>query len=158
APARARTQRSSNRTLFTCGTRDQLRDRCTRQQHQQPDADQLEPVAQASRQRQQAEHHETQAEIVRLGQCMQTRQRIGKAQQADRTGEKEERARRDGDDRHEVECQAHSSLLGSSAPRAAAPFLTKAMEAKVASSASVRATSTVAGTPVTAPTSSTAAM
>jgi hypothetical protein len=40
----------------------------------------------------------------------------------------------------------------------ALPFLTKAMEAKVASSATVNATSTAAGTPVTAPSSSNAAI
>ena len=42
--------------------------------------------------------------------------------------------------------------------RPAVPFLTKAMEAKVARSARVNATSTAAGTPVTAPRSSNAAM
>ena len=77
------------------GARDELGDRRAGQQHEQPDADQLEPAAQASCQRQQAEHHETEAEVVRLGERVQSRQRIGEAQQPDGAGEEEERARRD---------------------------------------------------------------
>src|SRR5262249_1079492 len=91
---------------------------------------------------------------------VQARQRIGKTEQTDSAGQKEERARGDGGDRHDVEHDAHHPSVSSepSASRAEAPFLTKAIEAKVASSASVSATSTAAGTPVTAPSRSSAAM
>src|SRR5262245_55670697 len=91
---------------------------------------------------------------------MQSRQRIGEAEQTDGAGEKEERACRDGGDRQSVERQAHLTSIdsGASASRRAAPFLTNAIEAKVARSASVKATSTAAGTPVTVPSSSNAAI
>src|SRR5262249_24436847 len=127
---------------------------------EQPDAAELESVAQASRLRQQPEHHETQAEIVRLGERVQSRQRIGEAEQADGSREEKERARRDGHDCHDVERDSHARSvdLAPSGWRGGLPFLAKAMEAKVARSASVKAPSTVAGTPVTAPRSSNAAM
>ena len=99
------------------GARNELGDRRAGQQHEKPDADQLEPVAQASCLRQQPEHHETQPEIVRLGERVQSRQRIGKAKQADGAGEKEERAGRDGDDRHDVEREAHPPSVDSGASR-----------------------------------------
>ena len=127
------------------GACDELGDRCAGQQHEQPDADQLEPAAQTSCLRQQPQHHETQAEVVRLGECVQSRQRIGETEQPDGAREKEEGARRDGGDRHDVERKAHPPSFGSRlSPRMALPFLTKAMEAKVASSATVSATSTAA--------------
>ena len=50
------------------------------------------------------------AEIVGLGERMQSRQRIGKAKQPDGAGEKEESAGRDGGDRHDVECECSSAL------------------------------------------------
>src|SRR5499426_1300942 len=91
---------------------------------------------------------------------MQSRQRIGEAEQADGAGEKEECAQRDGGDRQDVEREAHSPSVDTepSASRRAVPFLTNAMEAKVARRASVNATSIAAGTPVTVPRSSNAAM
>ena len=73
----------------------------------------LSAAAQASCLRQQSEHHEAQAEIVRLGERVQSRQRIGEAKQADGAGEKKERARRDGDNRHDVERQAHPPSVDS---------------------------------------------
>ena len=63
------------------------------------------------------EHHEAEAEIVGLGQRVQARQRIGKAQQADRAGEKEEGAGRDRDDRQDVERDAHPPSVVSGASR-----------------------------------------
>src|SRR5262249_36328321 len=60
--------------------------------------------------------------------------------------------------RHDVEYDAHSASVDCGTSRREAPFLTKAMAAKAASSASVKATSTAAGTLVTAPTSSRAAI
>ena len=88
--------------------RDELGDGRAREQHEQPDADQLEAVTQACRLRQQAEHHQPEAEIVGLGQRVQPRERIGEAQQADGAGEEEEGAGRDGDDGQDVERDAHA--------------------------------------------------
>src|SRR5262249_2204424 len=131
-----------------------------RQQNEQPDAEQLEPAAQASRLREQPEHHQTQAEVVRLGERVQARQRIRETEQADGACEVEERPRRDGGDRHDVERDAHSTSAdsGPSAPGRGSHFLTNAIEAKVASSARVNATSVAADTPVTVPRSSSEAM
>src|SRR5262249_1353394 len=101
-----------------------------------------------------------EAEVVRLGERMQARERIRETKQADGAGKKEESARRDGGDRHDVERDAHSPSAdpGPSGPRPGLHFLTNAIEAKVARSASVNATSAAAGTPVTAPRSSKEAM
>src|SRR5262249_17825293 len=98
--------------------------------------------------------------VVGLGERVQSRQRIGETEQADGAGKKEKRSRRDGGDRHDVECQAHSPSVDSeaSATMRAVPFLTNAIEAKVASSARLKATSAAAGSSVTAPSSSNAAI
>src|SRR5262249_48307331 len=106
------------------------------------------------------EHHETEAEIVRLGERMQSRQRIGEAQQADSARKEEERASRDGDDRDDIEHDSHppSPEAAPSVPRPESPFLTNAMEANVARSANVKATSTAALTSATAPSRSNTAM
>ena len=120
------------------GARDELGHRRPGQQHEQPDADQLERAAQAPRLRQQPEHHEAEAEVVRLGERVQSRQRIGETQQSD--GARRERRTRPPTRRRSSRCRAQiSSALrrarSSPSPRGR-PFLTNAMEAKVASSAS----------------------
>src|SRR5579864_8819946 len=91
---------------------------------------------------------------------MQSRQGIGEAKQTDRAREKKERARRHCDNRDDVECETHPSALdlASSASSRERPFLTNAMEAKVARRARVNATSTAEDVPITAPSSSNAAM
>src|SRR5262249_26804627 len=91
---------------------------------------------------------------------VQSRQRSGKPKQADGAGEEEEGASRDGGDGPDVEREAHppSVVRGPSESRRELPFFTKAMEANVASSARVNATSTVAVKLLTAPSSSNAAM
>ena len=73
------------------------------QQHEQPDRDQLEPVQHAVDLRQQAEHDQSEAQVVGLGERMQARQRVGKAQQADRAREEKEQARADGNIREHVD-------------------------------------------------------
>ena len=57
------------------------------------------PATTPSDVRQQAEHDQSQPEVVGLGQRVQPRERVGKAQQAQRPGEEEDRAGHDGDDR-----------------------------------------------------------
>src|SRR5262249_56894894 len=87
------------------------------------------------------------ADSVRLGQRVQTRQRVGEAQQSDAAGEEKENARRDGHNGDDVEKKTHPlpfSLSASDIGRVA--LLTKATEAKAASSARLSATSTAAGT------------
>src|SRR5580704_15316799 len=156
APRRPARSRRSLRYSFCCfalsrGARDQLRDRRACEQHEQPDADQLQPVAQAPCLREQSEYDETEAEIVRFGERVQTRQCVGKAKQANGAGQKKERTRRYCRNRHHVACEAHlfSSVdRGPSVSRMESPFLTNAMDANVARSAKVNATSTAAGTPV----------
>src|SRR5262245_41006348 len=90
---------------------------------------------------------------------MQPGERIRKAQQPEGAGEEEERTGGDGGDRQDVEREVHPSpvVSGASIERDV-PFLTKAIEANVASSASVNATSARAAWRVAAPVSSSAAM
>src|SRR4029077_11919194 len=120
----------------------------------------LQTFAHGPCQRQQPQHHETQTEVVSLGQRVQSRQHVGKAKQADRACEKEESAGRDGGNRHDVKRETHalSSEPGPSVSKRDIAFLTNAMEANVARSARVNATSIAAGTPLSAPSSSNAAM
>ena len=123
--------------------------------------DQLETGADTVHLRQQAEHHETEAEIVGLGQRVQARERIRKAQQPDGAGEKEERTRDNRDHRPQCRVRGSSSRprCGDRSPSVCASCaFTKAKEANAASSASVNATSIVAASPVAAPSSSTTAM
>src|SRR5512134_3201253 len=87
---------------------------------------------------------------------MQPRECVGKTQQPDGAGEKEERAGGNGDDGEKIE-EAHPRSPASSAGVSVA-LLKNATEAKAASSASVRATSTVEPTPVAAPSRSSTAM
>ena len=91
--------------------------------------------------REQPEHDEAEAEIVGLGQRVQARERVGKAQKADRAGQEKERA---GSNR---DVASSSSVIAHPWFRVGErPVLTNAMDAKVASSASINATSTAAGT------------
>ena len=75
-----------------------------------PDGDEPQRVEQASRARQEPKHDEAETEIVRLGQRMQAGERIGEAQEPDRAGEKEERARADRGEAEKVERETHPSL------------------------------------------------
>jgi hypothetical protein len=83
------------------GARNELGDRRSRGQLEQPDADQLEPAAYGPGLGQKPEHHQAEANVVRFSEDVQSGQRIGEAQQADGACEKEERARRDGASRIE---------------------------------------------------------
>ncbi len=96
---------------------------------------------------QEAKHDEAEPEIIRLGQRVQTTERIGKAQQADGARKEEEDAGADRGDAEEVndETDRRSATSGASA---GATLLTKAAEAKAASSASPRATSSTPCAPV----------
>ena len=104
----------------------------------------LKRVEQACRAGQQPEDDEAEAQIVRLRQGMQPGQRIGKAQQPDGSGEKEEHACADRDEAEEIaECGQFSVSPSSESSR-----LTKAMVAKAASKARPSATSLTPGTRV----------
>src|SRR5262249_25429567 len=130
------------------------------QQDQQPDADQLERTGRTGCPRQEAEHHQAEAEVVRLGERVQPGHGVREAQQADRAREKEERADGHGHDGEKADRGGHAPrapLSGASGERGL-PFLTKAMAANVASSASVSATSAVAPAPAAVPSSSRPAM
>src|SRR5262249_50729300 len=107
--------------------------------------------------RQQAEHDHAETEIVGLGEGMQARERVGKAQQSHRAGQKEDETGRDCDHAQEIG-GAHRSACSRSSFRGGEALLTKATEAKAASSASPRATSSAPRAPVAAATSSRAAM
>src|SRR5262249_11089356 len=146
------THRSRRRTSAPRHARNHLRDYRAGEQDEQPDDEELEPGEQATRARQEAKHHQSEPDIVRLGQRVQTRQRVGEAQQSDAAGEEKENARRDGHNGEDVEKKAHPlpfSLSASDIGRVA--LLTKATEAKAASSARLSATPTAAATRWAAP-------
>ncbi len=129
------------------------------QQDQRPDTQQLESGGHAVHLRQQAEHHQPQSQVVGLGQRMQPRERIGKAQQPSGAGEKKDGAGGDRDHRPQVENEAHlSSSCTESSSVGADCALTKAKLANAASNASVKATSIVAASPVAVPARSRLAM
>src|SRR5262249_5594542 len=73
-------------------------------------------------------------------------------------GEEEERTGADGGDRHDVEGKAHSPGPSGASGDPGVPFLTNAMEANIARSASVNARSAAAVAPVAVPAMSSAAM
>ena len=75
--------------LASRDARDQLRDCRAGQQDEQPDADELDSGQNAIGHQQQSKHHQTQADVIRLGKRVQARQRVGKAQQAIRAGQEE---------------------------------------------------------------------
>jgi hypothetical protein len=93
------------------GARNELGNRGPRKQHEQPDADELESSAETACPRQQPQDYETQPEIVRFGERVQTRQSIREAEQTHGTREKEECARRDSGDRDDIECEAHARSI-----------------------------------------------
>ena len=78
--------------------------------HERPNGDELERGERAFGTRQEAKHDEAETEIVRLGQRVQTAERIGKAQQADRTGKEEEDAGADRDNTEEVNDKNSSAI------------------------------------------------
>src|SRR6476659_9705792 len=76
---------------------------------------------------------------------MQACQRVGEAQQSDGPRHEEEGPGGDRGDGKGVKCDIHLQSVASAFEDAAsADFLTKATEAKLASSASIKATSTIA--------------
>src|SRR5262249_25502364 len=76
---RARVATLAARSARQRGARNELGDRRPRRQHEQPDADQLEAAAQAPGLRQEPEHHQTEADVVRFSERVQSGQRIGEA-------------------------------------------------------------------------------
>src|SRR5215475_4642283 len=104
---------SSAESILTSDAGDQLRDRRPGEQHEEPDRNELESITKASRLRQQPQHDEPQAEIVRLRQRMQSRERVGKPEQADRAGKKEQRAGGNRDNRHDIERETHRPSIES---------------------------------------------
>ena len=140
--------------------RDHLRRARAGQQHQQPHATSLRPATTPSDLRQQAEHHQPQAEVVGLGQRVQPRERVRKAQQAQRPGEEEDRAGDDGDDatrRPAGRSSAFRPRRSSDAPRRRTPSRTRWTRTPPAARASAPRRRS-ASTPVAAPSSSSAAM
>ena len=73
--------------------------------------DELQRPEQPADLRQQPEHDEAEAEVVRLGQRVQAGERVGKAQQPDRAGHEEEDSGRDREDGEEVERRGSFALL-----------------------------------------------
>ena len=78
--------------------------------HERPNGDELERGERAFGAWQEAKHDEAEPEIVRLGQRVQTTERIGKAQQANRTGKEKEDAGADRGDAEEVNGETSSAI------------------------------------------------
>ena len=104
---RAPAERSCGRSLAPHRAPDELRGGRAGQLHERPNGDELERGEQAFGARQEAEHDEAETEIVSLGQRVQAAKRIGKAQQANRTGKEEEDAGADRGDAEEVDNETH---------------------------------------------------
>jgi hypothetical protein len=83
-----------------------LRNRGAGYQNQQPDSNKLCRV-EASCSRQQTDHDQAKAKVVRFSQSVKARKRVGKAQQSDRAGQKEKGSGRNQDNSKNVEYEPH---------------------------------------------------
>src|SRR5215469_15084951 len=88
--SRAKGDPSLLRTAGPGGTRNQLGDGCSSQQGEEPDGDELQRRKRPFHLKQQSEHNQTKAEVIRLGQRVQAAERVRKPQQPYRPRQEKE--------------------------------------------------------------------
>src|SRR5215467_1795242 len=149
--ARRPTRRGRYQSLRPCGgplaqhgAGNELGGDRSRHLRKEPDRDELQCVPKACCLRQQSQHDEAKAQVVRLGERVHACEGVRKAQQSHCACHEEEAACRNADNGEKIKRACHlSSFRCSEALAKPAAPRTKATDRKAASSARINATSVI---------------